>query len=99
VTQNLFRVEQRGLAMLATPEEVVFESTRPGMFVLDVDLARIRELRAQRDGVASQLENAAKAGVLSHWQRPELSERLLPKRPGLASCISRGRRARGDARR
>jgi predicted amidohydrolase len=80
-TQNLFGPEQRGLAMLATPEEVVFESTRPGMFVLDVDLARIRDLRAQRDGVASQLENAAKAGVLSQWQRPELYEKMLPKKP------------------
>jgi predicted amidohydrolase len=80
-TQNLFGPDQRGLAMLATPEEVVFESTRPGMFVLDVDLARIRDLRAQRDGVASQLENAAKAGVLSQWQRPELYEKMLPKKP------------------
>jgi predicted amidohydrolase len=80
-TQNLFGAEQRGLAMLATPEEVVFESTRPGMFVLDVDLARVRDLRAQRDGVTSQVENAAKAGVLSQWQRPELYERMLPKRP------------------
>ena len=80
-TQNLFGPDQRGLAMLATPEEVVFESTRPGVFVLDVDLARIRDLRAQRDGVASQTENAAKAGVLSQWQRPELYERMLPKQP------------------
>ena len=96
-TQNLFGVEQRGLAMLATPEEVVFESTRPGTFVLDVDLARIRDLRAQRDGVASQLENAAKAGVLSQWQRPELYDKMLrPHSPpwererkgseGLAGC-------------
>jgi predicted amidohydrolase len=82
-TQNLFGADQRGLAMLATPEEVVFESTRPGMFVLDVDLARIRDLRAQRDGVASQTENAAKAGVLSQWQRPELYEKMLPKKPPL----------------
>jgi predicted amidohydrolase len=83
-TQNLFGVEQRGLAMLATPEEVVFESTRPGTFVLDVDLARIRDLRAQRDGVASQLENAAKAGVLSQWQRPELYDKMLrPQSPPL----------------
>jgi predicted amidohydrolase len=80
-TQNLFGPEQRGLAMLATPEEIVFESTRPGRFVLEVDLGRLRDLRAQRDGVTSQLENAAKAGVLSQWQRPELYEKMLPKQP------------------
>jgi predicted amidohydrolase len=80
-TQNLFGPDQRGLAMLATPEAVVFESTAPGLFVLDVDLARIRDLRAQRDGVTSQLENGAKAGVLTQWQRPELYDKLLPKRP------------------
>jgi predicted amidohydrolase len=82
-TQNLFGPEQRGLAMVATPEEIVFESTRPGMFLLDVDLARIRELRAQEDRVGSQLDNAAKAGVLTQWQRPELYDRLLPKRPSV----------------
>src|SRR5262249_30844510 len=43
-TRNLFGPEQRGLAMVATPEEIVFESTRPGMFLLDVDLTRIRDL-------------------------------------------------------
>jgi hypothetical protein len=69
--------------MLATPEEVVFESTRPGLFVLDVDLARIRDLRAQRDGITSQTENAAKAGVLSQWQRPELYETMLPRKPAV----------------
>ncbi|HEV8308671.1 MAG TPA: carbon-nitrogen hydrolase family protein [Methylomirabilota bacterium] len=78
-TQNLFGPDQRGLAMVATPEEVVFESTQPGMFLLDIDLARVRDLRAQRDGVGSQIANAAKAGVLTQWQRPELYDKMLPK--------------------
>jgi predicted amidohydrolase len=77
-TQNLFDRRQRGLAMVATPEEVVFESTQAGCFVIEVDLERVRELRAQRDGVGSSLENAAKAGVLTHWQRPELYPKLFP---------------------
>jgi hypothetical protein len=50
----------------------VFETTRPGLFVLDVNLARVRDLRAQEDGIASQRTNAAKAGLLTQWQRPEL---------------------------
>ena len=77
-TQNLFGPTQQGLAMVAAPEEVLFETTRAGMFLLDIDLERIRELRAQDDRVNSQLQNGAKAGVLTQWQRPELYEALLP---------------------
>ena len=71
-TQNLFDPGERGLAMVATPEEVVFETTLPGLFVMDVDLDRLRQLRTERDEVGSSSRNSAKAGVLSQWQRPEL---------------------------
>src|ERR1700752_2528665 len=37
-TQNLFDHGQRGLAMVATPEEIVFESTAAGMSLVDVSL-------------------------------------------------------------
>jgi predicted amidohydrolase len=76
-TQNLFGREQRGLAMVAAPEAVMFETTQPGSFLLDIDLGRVRELRAQTDEVGSQRVNAVKAGVLTQWQRPELYEKLL----------------------
>jgi predicted amidohydrolase len=78
-TQNLFDKSQRGLAMVATPEEVIFESTQEGMFLVDVDLERVRDLRAQEDTPGSAEENAAKAGVLSQWQRPEMYDKFLPK--------------------
>ena len=78
-TQNLFDSTQRGLAMVATPEEVIFESTKAGMFIVDVDLDRVRDLRSQRDGVNSSADNGAKAGVLSQWQRPEMYEKFFPK--------------------
>jgi predicted amidohydrolase len=71
-TQNLLARGDRGLAMVAAPEEIVFEATGPGMFVVDVDLDRVRELRASRDDASASRHNAAKAGVLSQWQRPEL---------------------------
>src|SRR5215470_13859158 len=45
-TQNLFDHSERGLAMVAAPEEIMFESTAAGMTVVDVDLARVRHLRA-----------------------------------------------------
>ena len=35
-TQNLFSNGERGLAMVATPEEILFESTAAGLFVVDV---------------------------------------------------------------
>ena len=41
-TQNLFDHGERGLAMVAAPEEIVFESTAAGMSVVDVSLDRVR---------------------------------------------------------
>lgn len=78
-TQNLFSPAERGLAMVATPEEIVFESTKAGMFLLDIDLERLRDLRAQQDGVHSSAQNGAKAGILTQWQRPELYDRFYPR--------------------
>ncbi len=78
-TQNLFGPDDHGLAMVATPEEVIFESTKAGLFVVDVDLKRLRDLRNSRDGVGSSAQNAAKAGVLTQWQRPELYAIFLPR--------------------
>jgi len=78
-TQNLFGTDDKGLAMVATPEEIIFESAQAGLFVVDVDLKRVRELRNSRDEVGSSAHNAAKAGVLTQWQRPELYNTFLPR--------------------
>jgi predicted amidohydrolase len=78
-TQNLFSPDERGLAMVCTPEEIVFETTRPGVYVLDIDLERIRQLRAEEDGSTSSRRNAAKAGILTQWQRPELYDTFYPR--------------------
>ena len=42
-TQNLFDHSQRGLAMVAAPEEILFESTAAGLSVVDVSLDRVRQ--------------------------------------------------------
>ncbi len=83
-TQNLFGPEQRGLAMVTTPEEIIFESTKPGTFLIDIDLERVRQLREERDQPGSSSKNGAKAGVLSQWQRPEMYDTFFPKegKPG-----------------
>jgi predicted amidohydrolase len=69
-TQNLFSPSEKGLAMVAGPESVIFETTSPGMFTVQVDLERVRDLRAGVDTEESR--NATKAGLLTQWRRPDL---------------------------
>jgi predicted amidohydrolase len=79
-TQNLFTHAERGLAMVAGPEEILFESTAAGRTIVDVSLDRIRYLRATRDEVGSSSRCAAKQGVLGpQWQRPELHDVIYPR--------------------
>jgi deaminated glutathione amidase len=79
-TQNLFTHTERGLAMVAAPEEILFESTAAGLSVVDVSLDRIRFLRSTCDVVGSSAHCAAKQGLLgSQWQRPELYDSIYPR--------------------
>jgi predicted amidohydrolase len=79
-TQNMFNHQERGLAMVAAPEEIMFESTAAGMFTVDIDLGRVRALRSSTDEVGSARDFGAKQGVLGpQWQRPELIERIYPR--------------------
>jgi len=72
-TQNLFDPRESGLAMAAGPETVLFEAEGPGRFLIDLDLDRIRELRAGTDGPASS--EKVKTGLLDQWHRPEIFRR------------------------
>jgi predicted amidohydrolase len=79
-TQNLFTHAERGLAMVAAPEEIVFESTAAGRAVIDVSLERVRYLRSSRDVVGSSDRCAVKQGLLGRqWQRPELYDLIHPR--------------------
>ncbi|MBV8791230.1 MAG: carbon-nitrogen hydrolase family protein [Pseudolabrys sp.] len=79
-TQNMFNHQERGLAMVAAPEEVMCESTAAGMFVVDVSLDRLREMRNSKDEVGSARDFSAKQGVLGEqWQRPDLHDKIFPK--------------------
>lgn len=79
-TQNLFDASERGLAMVAAPEHIVFESAAVGFNVVDVSLDRIRYLRASRDEIGSSALCGAKQGVLGpQWQRPELYDSVHPR--------------------
>ncbi len=80
-TQNMFNHGERGLAMVAAPEEILFESTAVGRAIVDVSLDRVRAMRAGRDGVGASKTFAAKQGVISpQWQRPELYDVIYPKK-------------------
>jgi predicted amidohydrolase len=79
-TQNLFDHSERGLAMVAAPEEILFESTIAGTSIVDVSLERVRYLRATRDVVGSSEHCAVKQGLLGpQWQRPELYDSIYPR--------------------
>jgi predicted amidohydrolase len=80
-TQNLFHHGERGLAMVALPEEIKYESTAAGRAIVEVDLDRVRKMRASRDEVGSSSDFAAKQGVTgSQWQRPEMYDKIYPKK-------------------
>jgi predicted amidohydrolase len=79
-TQNLFAPTDRGLAMVAGPEDILFESTAPGISFVDVGLERIRFLRGTRDELGSSIDCAVKQGLLGpQWQRPELYDAIHPR--------------------
>jgi predicted amidohydrolase len=79
-TQNLFAPTDRGLAMVAGPEDILFESTAPGIGFVDVGLERIRFLRNTRDELGSSTQCAVKQGLLGpQWQRPELYDAIHPR--------------------
>jgi 5-aminopentanamidase len=79
-TQNLFDHSERGLAMVAGPEEILSESTVAGTTMVHVSLERLRHLRATRDEVGSSNQYAVKQGLLSpQWQRPELYDAFHPR--------------------
>ncbi len=79
-TQNLFSHSDRGLAMVASPEEILCESTAAGTSFVDVDLERVRHLRATRDELGSSQHCGAKQGLLGpQWQRPELYDSFYPR--------------------
>ena len=73
--------------MVATPEEILFESTAAGFFVVDVSLSIARaKCATTTDSVTSALGYGAKQGVLGpQWQRPELREAMYPRPRGEAA--------------
>jgi len=69
--QNIFGAEQ-GLAMICSPEEILIESTKSGIFIAECDFERISWLREEVDRYGPPMPFNAKPGVLRDWRRPGL---------------------------
>ncbi|NWF92416.1 MAG: carbon-nitrogen hydrolase family protein [Syntrophaceae bacterium] len=76
--QNILGAEH-GLAMICSPEEILVESTRPGIFIAECDLDRIRWLRQESDAYGPPMPFRTKPGVLRDWFRPEIYRRNFPQ--------------------
>lgn len=77
--QNVFEPADLGLTMVCSPEQVLVESIREGVFVADCDLARLRLLRTAEDTWDFAGVKHCKPGIFEHWYRPELHADLLAK--------------------
>ncbi len=64
-----------GIAMIASPERVLATSESPGILYADLDLARIRELRATKEELLVPAPYRTIPGILD-WRRPEVLGRL-----------------------
>lgn len=75
--QNLFAPSDLGLTMICSPEGILLESIREGVFVAECDLGRIRYLRASEDSRDFAGIRRCKPGIFRHWYRPEVHGELL----------------------
>jgi hypothetical protein len=91
LTQHLFGGE-KGAALIAGPEDVVAQSDRPGVLCGDLDLARLRWLRATDDSMANPKPFTALPGLL-RARRPALYAELAEEREGLYDYEANATRA------
>jgi hypothetical protein len=75
--QNIFGAEH-GLAMICSPEEIVIESTKEGIFIAECDLERIRWLREQKDLYGPPMPWRTKPGALRDWRISGLFRKNYP---------------------
>jgi predicted amidohydrolase len=76
--QNIFGAEH-GLAMICSPEEILVESLKPGIFIAECDVDRIRWLREQKDLYGPPMPWRTKPGALRDWRRPEVFRKNFPE--------------------
>ena len=70
--QNVFGGSDLGMTLICSPEEILVESIREGVFVADCDLARLRFLREHEDGWDFPGTKRCKPGIYKQWYRADL---------------------------
>ena len=88
--QNVFEPTDLGLSMICSPEQILVESIREGVFVAECDLGRLRLLSREEDTWDFPGVKHCKPGIFEHWYRPELHADLLAQV---------GRKARANSKR
>jgi predicted amidohydrolase len=66
----------RGIAMIASPERVLAQSESPGILTAELDLERVRKLRATEEELIVPAPYRTIPGILS-WRRPEVLRALV----------------------
>ena len=74
--RNILGIEG-GMEIIAGPEETLVESRKSGVHLANIDLDRIRWLRANRDEYHKVLPYKSKPGLLTQWRRPDLYGKLI----------------------
>lgn len=69
-----------GHAIICSPEEILLESRRPGVFTVTVDLGRLQWLREEMDRPLERRPWRTKPGIFKQWLRPELYGPISVKR-------------------
>jgi len=90
MTQNRF-ADEDGSALIAGPETVLAQSAGDAVISADLDLARMRWLRARDDGMEKPKPFTALPGLL-RARRPELYGEITASREGLFDYVAAGRR-------
>jgi predicted amidohydrolase len=79
-TQNLYATDEKGVAMIAGPEQVHARSSRTGVIVAELDLDRLRYLRDEDEHVTIPKPYRTVPGVM-RWRRPRLYVETLSQAP------------------
>lgn len=61
-----------GHAIICSPEEILVEARRPGVFTATADLSRLQWLREQVDRRLDTWPWRTKPGIFKQWRRPEI---------------------------
>ncbi len=79
VTQNIFGMEQ-GLAVIASPEQILAESDRPGIIYATLDLDRLKWLRETEETLSLPKTYRSIPGMFKD-RRPELYKEIIEPNP------------------